>query len=296
MYNLTDAELVKTIGHEMSHAIDPCACGNPLQKLDKDRVDSLSKQAGLNADNAKNLQYIRNSFEDNPYTNMSFELDYSADLQKFLSDNKLFEKVTDGVPMRSHPLNSIRQCFLDRKIFQEVSDQDIEKSLDNMKQSYERIGANYTDEDRKIMRDVFNKSRNCIGTGTLAPEFNEVFGDIYGSAVLAKHLQRNPPQNDAERYAIIGEIFGRSLCDKWKNNTVADRVNAARDITKRLLEPHPMDKKRAGEVLLKMPGIGNHFNCEPDPNSCLAGMKPVAVTTSSNVSEKKAASKEEGAR
>lgn len=266
---LSDAQVISTIAHEIGHSIDPCRAPNPLLRVNQKAIedwlaknsppeDDSSEEKKLKYGTLANFAYMKNNFANDIENLDGLKKSLGGELLPFV------EVVAEKTTQSQYAFEPVRKCLVEKKNIDVVTTADVESSLKYLKAAAKRMGQKLTKVDEANFRKYLN-SRKACGDGLLAksPEHNEAMCDVFSGYVLARYWDENPPISDLD---LVGGFSFFSSFSCTGNDQIASTLSQNPLLGLQLT--HPISKHRLN-LILQMPGMDKHLGCRLEkPSEC----------------------------
>jgi len=272
MLHVSDSQLVKVIGHEISHAIDPCNSEFPLVRVNQVALQALSGTSAEWPDELRNnadvVQILR-KMKHNPPTYMTFA--FTMDFQNPKSfdlfvKHGLFEIEADPIELKNHPASSLYQCFKESDVFKEVTASEIKTMAIQYAQSMGDGHSANSEVAIKKIENILSQHPHCIKTSGMTSQMPEVMSDAWGAKVYGRWLAENPPKSDLDKLSSISLHASYACRFLTTPDSFTNIANAVSEINSR----HSIDSKRADLTVLSDPRAQTALGCRPQSqNNCM---------------------------
>lgn len=277
--NYPDVSMLRTMGHEFAHAIDPCYATHSHWTVDKEKLENSDVSAPVVAHLSK-----QSSFNIDPFFTFSDE----ASIEKLI-ENKTLIKTMDGIPPSKYPFQNEYNCMVNKLDFRDIKPQHIEHTKNILGGI---TGKPTTPEGEKQkarslerMKEAYEKYPGCMQVATHASHTNEAMCDVFGSLVVEKYLAKNPLKNETDK--AVSHTFIGSIC-KEQNAVMHSSLSPAvlnNGLWDRLRAEHPDAEDRVNKIYLNLPGMEEAYGCKRKIHPCFDHLSLAKRNQSASQSE-----------
>ncbi len=301
MLHYPDAQLIKVIGHEIGHPIDPCSSRFPLVRINGEALKKLSDLKSSWPDSIRNNSDVAGAvvqikkYTPSEYAMFSQIMNFRDPKSiNYLTENLILSEVAPAIEAEKHPAQGAYSCLIRTKAFREVSAQDIKLVADRFAQS------NALDQPDSVVQDLSSKVEKrlrpysqCIWSAGGRSQMGEAMSDVWGAKVFGRWLTDNPPKSEVEKVAAIS-LHAAGACRQVTrsqpdlDSLPLNKITESAD--RQIQKVHPSDFTRADLIVLADPRAQQALGCQStDTENCLklvgrqgpfrSGQDPTAVPT-----------------
>lgn len=238
MANFPDASLVKTIAHEMGHSIDPCGCRHSVHRVDSQALREERMQGGHPMGMVPSGDFIeRQAFD--PIS------------KKILIAKGYLEEVSPAISPDRYPQEKTLSCLKESMGLKVMTEEILlleAQESDRLRRSKESDAPRTPIEQirKKIQENGPADCQYSVALGS--PEIREAMADAWGSKVLGRYFEKNPPRNEQERLAPFA-VYYPSICGEQDPPSID------------LQRAHPYGRERADMIILTDHRVRKAYGC-----------------------------------
>ncbi|MFN8847086.1 MAG: hypothetical protein ACK5V3_08705 [Bdellovibrionales bacterium] len=255
-----NAAILKIIGHEIGHAIDPCRASCSHVMVDTAKLRRFDSAENLSPAVMYELAVFKKGYQSiqGKIRLFSEPGQMSPELRELLLKEGIFTYDNPPLPLEIQPFDHVRSCLVNENKIDDITEQDLDIAVKLKIDTLKRLGQPLENIEPKEIRSRYAKSAVCQGVDFKQTEVNEAMADMYGNYALREYLKEFPLQNKNDLLAIDAHSTIRT-CDYVSTQ---ETISTGLTQNSALHKTHPFEHNRVKNLTLEFPGIAEHFDCE----------------------------------